>query len=63
MKHAGDQNLAQTQEELNQELQALADLEAHYESVTRENRGLKSNLQACESNLQSFVSDMNGLLD
>lgn len=39
------------------------ELEETYEALLAENKVLKTNLQACEANLQSFVNEMNSLLD
>ena len=39
------------------------ELEETYEALLAENKVLKTNLQACEANLQGFVSEMNTLLD
>ena len=41
----------------------VKELEETYEALLAENKVLKTNLQACEANLQSFVNEMNSLLD
>ena len=46
-----------------QEATMAKELEETYEALLAENKVLKTNLQACEANLQTFVNEMNSLLD
>ena len=41
----------------------LREKEELYEHLLEENKKLKANLNASESNLSSFISEMNALLD
>ena len=45
------------------ETELLREKESLHEHLVQENKKLTSNLNACESNLSSFVSEMNQLLD
>lgn len=46
-----------------QDQNQLKELEDTYEALLSENKVLKTNIQACEANLQNFVNEMNSLLD
>ena len=73
-KLAQDQNMARSRtsdrsqeagqaESEQQELALLQEKEEIHEQLVAENKKLKSNLAACESNLQGYISEMNALLD
>ena len=73
-KLAAEQNLARSrtsdrsheagqEESEQQELALLREKEEIHEQLLAENKKLKANLSACETNLQSYISEMNALLD
>ena len=45
------------------EVELLREKEELYEHLLSENKKMKSNLTACETNLSGFISEMNSLLD
>jgi hypothetical protein len=54
---------AQGSSDIAAEERRLRDLEVRHHNLLQESSNLKQNLQACESNVQSFVREMNSLLD